>query len=126
MRPFDFASPTRLEEAATLLQEPLGTRPLAGGTDLLTLIKADVYVPRLLMNIKTLPDMTGVRYAANSGLRIGALTTLADLEMDPLVRRHYPALAEALAGAATPQLRNMATIAGNLLQRPLRLLAQGR
>ncbi|MGI8550315.1 MAG: FAD binding domain-containing protein [Dehalococcoidia bacterium] len=120
MRAFDYTSPTRVDEVIELLaRDGSGsTRPLAGGTDLLTLMKADIVSPEQLVNIKGLPELIGISFDPDTGLQIGGLTTLAELEYNDLVRQHYPALAEALAVAATPQLRNMATLAGNLLQRP--------
>ena len=90
---------------------------LAGGTDLLALMKDDVITPKRLINIKEIKDLRGVSSSAQ-GLRIGVLTTLGDLADDANVRKNYPALAEALIEAASPQIRNMATLGGNLCQRP--------
>ena len=123
MRPFDFARPGSVAEAVALLDTPSmagsnGTRALAGGTDLLTLMKADLYAPERLIDIKRLAELDNRIEEGPEGLTIGALTTLAQLEEDPRVRIVFPALAEAAALAATPQLRHMATIGGNLLQRP--------
>jgi xanthine dehydrogenase YagS FAD-binding subunit len=103
-----------------------GRRFLAGGTDLLTLMKADIVAPSLLVDIKRLEDLpSGIR-EADDGITIGALTTLSEIERDPMIRQRYPALAEAVSQAATPQLRNMATIGGNLLQRPRCWYFRGR
>ena len=123
MRPFDFARPGTIAEAVALLESSTpagttGTRALAGGTDLLTLMKADLYAPERLIDIKRLAELDNRIEEGADGLTIGALTTLAQLEEDPRVRTDCPALAEAAALAATPQLRHMATIGGNLLQRP--------
>jgi xanthine dehydrogenase YagS FAD-binding subunit len=119
MRAFDYASPRTIPEALTLLsQDRDGSRPLAGGTDLLTLMKADVAAPSRLVDVKRLTDLDDRIVAEPDGLTIGALASLAQIESDPLVTATFPALAEAAALAATPQLRNMATIGGNLLQRP--------
>ena len=123
MRPFDFVRAGSIEEAVGLLQEPdgagkNGSRLLAGGTDLLTLMKADLYTPQRLIDIKRLAELDDRIEEDDAGLTIGALTTLAQIEEDPRVRDLCPALAEAAALAATPQLRHMATIGGNLLQRP--------
>jgi xanthine dehydrogenase YagS FAD-binding subunit len=93
-------------------------RYLAGGTDLLTLMKRDIDAPEQLIDLKRLPELDDEIVDTGDGVEIGALATLAELERDPLIRASYPALAEAAAIAATPQLRNMATIGGNLLQRP--------
>jgi len=92
-------------------------RPLAGGTDLLTLMKADITAPESLIDIKRIPDLSGIRYS-DDGLTLGGLTTLAEIETSDVIRRRYPLFAEAASVAATPQLRNMATLGGNLLQRP--------
>ncbi len=123
MRPFDYASPGTIEETLALLGDTRpgsadGVRPLAGGTDLLTLMKADIVGPSLLVDIKRLAELDDRIEEGPDGLEIGALATLAQIEEDPLVRALCPALAEATAVAASPQLRNMATIGGNLLQRP--------
>jgi xanthine dehydrogenase YagS FAD-binding subunit len=119
MKPFAYASPTSIDEALTLLKgADSSTRPLAGGTDLLTLIKADVAGPARLINLKRLPELSDRIEPTPSGLTLGARATLADVENSDVIRERYSALAEAAAEAATPQLRNVATIGGNLLQRP--------
>jgi xanthine dehydrogenase YagS FAD-binding subunit len=120
MRTFAYARANTLTETITLLDhaENGHTRPLAGGTDLLTLMKADIIAPAQLIDIKRLGELPrGITESAN-GITLGALTTLADIEQSDLLRARYPLLVEAAAQAATPQLRNMATIGGNLLQRP--------
>lgn len=117
MRAFDYVSPTSTRQAASLLNPTWGhTEILAGGTDLLALMKEDVVTPKRLVNIKEIKELSGVN--ATSGLRIGALTTLAEIAENDSVKQSYPALAEAFHEAASPQIRNMATIGGNLCQRP--------
>lgn len=116
MRDFDYLAPQDLGEAVALLSGG-DSRPLAGGTDLLTLMKADVYSPDRLINIKGVPALTGIS-SDSEGMRIGALTTLSEIEMEPSIRASFPALAEAASLAATPPIRNRATIGGNVLQRP--------
>src|SRR5437899_7890568 len=118
MRPFEYVSPTTKAQAVSLLASNWGQAEiLAGGTDLLALMKDDVVAPKRLVNIKDIRDLTGVTYNAQ-GLRIGALTNLGDLADDANVRKNYPALSDALIEAASPQIRNMATLGGNLCQRP--------
>ncbi|HXY02229.1 MAG TPA: FAD binding domain-containing protein, partial [Terriglobales bacterium] len=118
MRPFEYASPTTKEQAVGLLATNWGqAEVLAGGTDLLSLMKDDVVHPKRLVNIKNIKDMEGIR-AEGGGLRLGALTTLGDLADNSDVKKNYPALADAVNEAASPQIRNMATIGGNLSQRP--------
>ena len=95
-----------------------GIKALAGGTDLLTLMKAEIATPSLLVNVKDLAELqSGIREMPD-GLSIGALTTLAEIETSAFIRERFSALADACALAATPQLRNMATLGCNLLQRP--------
>jgi xanthine dehydrogenase YagS FAD-binding subunit len=118
MRPFEYVSPNNKAQAISLLAATWGkTEILAGGTDLLALMKDDVVSPRRLVNIKDIKDLKGVSSNAQ-GVRIGALTTLGDLADDVSVRKNYPALAEALIEVASPQIRNQATLGGNLCQRP--------
>jgi xanthine dehydrogenase YagS FAD-binding subunit len=118
MRAFEYASPSTAEQAVGLLGSSWGqAEVLAGGTDLLALMKDDVVHPKRLVNIKEIKDLHGVN-AGSHGLRIGALTTLGDLADNVSVVKDYPALAYALNEAASPQIRNMATIGGNLCQRP--------
>src|ERR1700733_4677704 len=118
MRAFEYASPTTKEQAVGLLSASWGqAEVLAGGTDLLSLMKDDVVHPKRLVNIKQIKEMTGIT-AGSRGLRIGALTTLGGLADNVNVVKDYPALAEAINDAASPQIRNMATIGGNLCQRP--------
>ena len=118
MRPFEYVSPNSRNQAIGLLGASWGnTEILAGGTDLLALMKDDVVAPKRVVNLKDITDLRGVSSNAQ-GLRIGALTTLGDLAADDAVRKNYPALSEAVIEAASPQIRNMATIGGNLCQRP--------
>ena len=118
MRGFEYATPETKEQAVSLLGANWGqTEILAGGTDLLALMKDDVVAPKRLVNIKEIKDLKGVSSGAQ-GLRIGALTTLGDLADNANVVKDYPALADALNEAASPQIRNLATLAGNLCQRP--------
>jgi xanthine dehydrogenase YagS FAD-binding subunit len=118
VRPFGYASAGSVDEALGLLGADGAVRPLAGGTDLLTLMKAELAAPAGLVDVKRLPELAGGIAAGPTGLTLGALTTLAEIETHPAVRAGYAVLAEAAAVAATPQLRNVATIGGNLLQRP--------
>jgi xanthine dehydrogenase YagS FAD-binding subunit len=119
MQPFEYHSATSVEDAlAGLARDVSATRLLAGGTDLLTLMKADIDVPRHLVDIKRTAGLDARIEAHDGGLRLGALTTLSAVAAHQAVRAHYPALAEAAEVAASPQIRNMATLGGNLLQRP--------
>lgn len=116
MQTFEYVSAAKKEQVATLLGEQGAI--LAGGTDLLALMKDDVVAPKRLVNVKQIEGLRGISYQSGNGLRIGALTTLAELAEDANVRQHYPALAEAAIEAASAQIRNLATIGGNMCQRP--------
>ena len=115
MQAFEYASANKKEQVATLLGGDGAV--LAGGTDLLALMKDYVVTPKRLVNIKQIDGLRGVSYNANSGLRIGALTTLAELA-DSKDLTAYPVLTEAVREAASVQIRNVATIGGNMCQRP--------
>lgn len=117
MRPFEYASPTMLGQAVSLLASP-GSAPLAGGSDLLALMKDGIETPGRLVNLKNLRDLRGIRLDPQAGLKIGALVTIDELAADPALRFDYGALADAAGRVAGPQIRNVATVGGNLCQRP--------
>jgi xanthine dehydrogenase YagS FAD-binding subunit len=118
MRSFEYVNAASAKQATSLLGATWGqTEIIAGGTDLLALMKEDVVSPRRLVNIKEIQDLRGVKASAQ-GVRIGALTTLGELAENADVRKSHPALGEAIHDAASPQIRNMATLGGNLCQRP--------
>lgn len=118
MRPFEYVSPNNKAQAVSLLAATWGkTEILAGGTDLISLMKGDIVSPRRLINIKEIKELQGVS-SNERGMRIGALTNLGDLAEDASIRKNYPALAEALIEVASPQIRSQATLGGNLCQRP--------
>ena len=118
MRAFEYASPATKDQAVRLLGNAWDdAAPLAGGTDLLALMKDDVYSPKRLVNIKELKELRGIVVGPRQ-LRIGALTTIQELADHPQVRQRFPAIAHAAEEIAGPQIRNMGTIGGNLCQRP--------
>jgi xanthine dehydrogenase YagS FAD-binding subunit len=118
MNRFEYVSPNSVKQALGLLSANWGDAEiLAGGTDLLALMKDYVVTPKRVVNIKQLPGMHAIS-AERDGLRIGALVTLDQIADASQIRRDYPALARCVADAASPQIRNMATIGGNLCQRP--------
>jgi xanthine dehydrogenase YagS FAD-binding subunit len=114
VRPFAYARPRSLEDAVRVLP---GAAALGGGTDLFGLMKDGVAAPDRVVDLSALESLRGWSREPGSGLRIGALTRLIELETDPDFVRALPIAAEALALAATPQLRAMGTVGGNLLQR---------
>jgi aerobic carbon-monoxide dehydrogenase medium subunit len=114
MRRFELVEPRTLEEACGLLSDNNEARAIAGGTALLTLIKHGVFLPKTLVNLKKINGATEIDYDSQKGLRIGALTTIYDVESSPLVQRNYPVLADACHVVANIRIRNVATIGGNL------------
>ena len=117
MNAFEFASPRSVAEALELLSQK-GAVAHAGGVDLLDRLKEDLEAPSRLVALRQCPELSGIREDKVKGLSLGALTRLAELAESPLVRKLYPALAEAALHVATPNVRNMATLGGNLAQRP--------
>jgi xanthine dehydrogenase YagS FAD-binding subunit len=117
MKPFAYANARTVEDAVEALSE--GCRPLAGGTDLLGLMKRGLAAPHRLVNLKTIDRLGGVEREEETW-RIGALTTLSELSAfdGGLLGQQLTVLSRAAAESATPQLRHAATIGGNLLQRP--------
>jgi xanthine dehydrogenase YagS FAD-binding subunit len=117
MQSFEWVDATSVGHAAGLIANGSGMAK-AGGLDLLDLMKEGIIAPARLVNLRTIPDLRGIRVLADGGLEIGALTTLAEIATSPEVLNRYTALAEASAHAATPQVRNAASLGGNLLQKP--------
>ncbi|MFC0252174.1 FAD binding domain-containing protein [Massilia consociata] len=118
MNPFTFSRPGDIEAALAALADPgsVGARPVAGGTNLLDLMKEGVMRPGRLVDINAL-GLDRIEDAPDGGLRLGALARNADTAYDERVRSRYPLLSAAILAGASPQLRNMASNGGNLLQR---------
>ncbi|MGW3408246.1 FAD binding domain-containing protein [Streptomyces sp. NPDC000888] len=116
MREFDYQRVFDVSGAVALLGADPEARFLGGGTNLVDLMKAGVERPARLVDVRELP-LDRIEFTPDDGLRIGATVTNSDLAAHPEVRRHYPALAQAVLAGASGQLRNMATVGGNLLQR---------
>src|ERR1700726_4683663 len=116
MNTFDYFRPATVSDAIAAAAEP-GAVYLAAGTNLLDLMKGGVSRPSRLVDVTRLPGLDRVEHLPDGGIRIGALVRNADLAHDPDFARSYPAIAEALLSGASAQLRNAATVGGNLLQR---------
>src|SRR5258707_167059 len=116
MNTFDYVRPATVRDAVAAASEP-GASYLAAGTNLLDLMKGGVTRPRRLVDISHLPDLDNIEDLPDGGVRIGALVRNADLAHDRTFARRFPAIAEALLSGASAQLRNAATVGGNLLQR---------
>ena len=112
---FELVRPTTLHDALQALSgAPGDAMILAGGTDLLPNLKHGLHEPRRLVSLRRVDGLRGVRETADGGLFIAAGTTLTEIARHPVVTARYPALAEAAGLVAAPQLRNMATLGGNL------------
>lgn len=114
MQPFSYAEANSLQSALDLAASE-GAMLIAGGTDMLQLLQEDVLTPPTLVGIGALP-LAGVAVSAG-GARIGAMARLAAVADDARIQQQFPLLAQALLETASPQVRNMATVGGNLLQR---------
>jgi xanthine dehydrogenase YagS FAD-binding subunit len=116
MRPFSYERAQDPESAVKAAAETPGARFIAGGTNLLDLMKLEIEAPQRLIDVGRLP-LAAIEETADGGLRIGAVTTNSQVAADRRVRTRYPVLAQAIVAGGSPQLRNKATTAGNLLQR---------
>lgn len=118
MQDFEYASPTTLQEAAGLLGSRWGeVDVLAGGTDLISMMKEHLATPKRLVNIKDIKELGGIQNG-KAGLRIGSTVTLDELSENAEVRKTFPSLTAAALGVTSPQMRNMGTVGGDLCQRP--------
>lgn len=116
MNPFTYVRVANQDEAvATVAREPQAMF-IAGGTNMLDLMKEGVQTPSQLVDIRKLPSGE-IETKDNGGIRISAIARNSDVAYNPIVREHYPVLSEALLAGASAQLRNMATVGGNLMQR---------
>jgi CO/xanthine dehydrogenase FAD-binding subunit len=129
---FDYYAPASAEEACSFLASHKGQAlPLAGGTDLLVRMKQRRLVPEFLVNLKNIPGMDYMDYDEEQGLRIGALATIQSLKNSVTVKRRFKVLAEAAGVESSVQIRNVATIGGNIANAspaadaPLALVALG-
>jgi xanthine dehydrogenase YagS FAD-binding subunit len=118
MNRFEFARARSIAEALDLAAETPGSVFKAGGIDLLDHLKEHLLDPPRLVDLKAIPELRAIDAAGAGSLRIGLLTPLATLASRPDLRRTHAALAQACGEAASPQIRNVATLGGNLLQRP--------
>jgi xanthine dehydrogenase YagS FAD-binding subunit len=117
MNRFEMITPADLAHASRLLREK-GRVAIAGGVDVIDLLKQDLIAPAAIVNLKGLSELHGIEVRLDGGLRLGALAHLAEVGEHPEVRERFTAIAMAASDAATPQIRNLGTVGGNLLQRP--------
>jgi len=115
MRAFSYERPSQLGDAVALLAEHgAEARPLSGGTDLIIRLRDGSIRPRIVVDVKGIRELDGEIHEGDDHLRIGALTVMTDIAADERIRREYQALAEAAAVVGAVQIRNRATLAGNV------------
>ena len=119
MQTFKYVQPKSLGDAAGLSEKEGDAAILfAGGTDVLGLIKNDIISPSEVINLKSIPGLNNIEYSDGAGLKIGALTTVNEIAEHPVIMEKFVVLSEAAKEVASPQLRNVGTIGGNICQRP--------
>src|ERR1700676_2029948 len=117
MNRFEVITPTDVASASRLLAED-GNVAFAGGVDVVDLSKQNIVSPAALVNLKGLKELGGVELRPSGDLRLGATVKLSEVAEHPAIRAKFTAIAEAAGEAATPQIRNLGTVGGNILQRP--------
>jgi len=118
MQNFEYASPSSVKAATALLGSSWAdAQVLAGGTDLISLMKDYIETPRRVVNIKNIKELSGI-HSSKGHVRIGALVTFEELMNHNSIRKEFPSLVSAVRGVTSPQIRNMGTVGGDLCQRP--------
>jgi CO/xanthine dehydrogenase FAD-binding subunit len=113
--PLELYQPTSVQEASRLLRESgPGGRFLAGGTDLIIAMKEKGLVPKYIVDLKRIPGLSGIREDSDGSLRLGALTTMREIEISPVLGKRYPFLCQSAAEVGSIQIRNRATVGGNM------------
>ncbi|MDX1701375.1 MAG: xanthine dehydrogenase family protein subunit M [Melioribacteraceae bacterium] len=118
MNKFEYFQPKSVKSASKFIAKNKSSIAFAGGTDILGLMKDDIQNPEYIVNLKNIDNLSYIKFDENNALRIGALTKLNDIAENTIVQERYTALSEAISQLATPQLRNVGTLGGNICQRP--------
>jgi len=112
---FEYTAATTIKDVLFLLEEKRNAaRVIAGGTDLLVQMKNRVTTPDYLIGLKKIKGLDYIRYSKTNGIRLGPLSTIGAIEKSPVIRNKYSILAQATTGMASPQIRSLATVAGNI------------
>ena len=117
MDKFSYINPAHLEQVPGLLKNDWQSKVIAGGTDLVGEMKDYVESPKRLVNLKSIPGLDQIELD-DQGVTIGAMTTLTDIAEHTDIQKNYAALAQSAGVVASPQIRNVGTLGGNLCQRP--------
>jgi len=111
---FDLEEPTTVKEVCNILQRHDKAKVIAGGTDLLVNMKKKVIVTDLLVSLSKIPELNQLSFSNDSGVAMGSMVRIAELAISPVIKTHYPALAIAAGKLGSPQIRNRATVGGNV------------
>jgi CO/xanthine dehydrogenase FAD-binding subunit len=111
---FDLNEPTTVKEVCEILQKHEKARVIAGGTDLLVNMKKKVIIPDVLVSLSTVPGLNSMDFSPDKGITIGSMVRIADIINSPEIKAHYPGLAESAGKLGSSQIRNRATIGGNI------------
>jgi carbon-monoxide dehydrogenase medium subunit len=114
MNRFEYLEARTLPEAIAVLGQDEGTRIVAGATDFLVRWRQGAWKPRAVLSIQRIPGLDQIQYSPATGLSLGSLVTIRALELHPLIQQHYPALSQAASTFAGIQIRNLATVGGNV------------
>src|SRR5205809_6387678 len=115
MQPFDYLEPKNAADACRMLADRGGAaRVLAGGTDLIIQMEMGRHQPAAILFLGRLPELRGIRFDSRSGLTVGAMATLREIELHPAIQERYPVLARGAAEVGSVQIRNLATLGGNM------------
>ncbi len=117
MNPFTYTAVHEVNEATSLLSENSNAKLIAGGTNLIDLMKENISKPNQIVDVNKVPGLNQIRELESGGVRVGALAKNADTAYHPIIEERYPLLSKAILAGASAQLRNMASNGGNLLQR---------
>lgn len=119
MQPFEYIQPKDIKNAATISEKEGNAAILyAGGTDVIGLIKSNIIAPSKVINLKSISGLSEINYIEGVGLKIGALTTVSEIAEHSLIQKKFSVVSEAAKSVASPQIRNVGTISGNICQRP--------
>jgi CO/xanthine dehydrogenase FAD-binding subunit len=111
---FELVEPTKIEEVCDILQKQEKVKVIAGGTDLLVNMKRKVIAADMLVSLSKIPELSGLFFSDKTGLEIGSMVRIADINVSPVIKAQYPGLATAAGKLGSPQIRNRATIGGNV------------
>jgi len=111
---FELEEPTTVKEVCNLLQQNGKSRVIAGGTDLLVNMKKKVITPEKVVSLDKIPDLNELSFSGENGLVLGSMVRIAELAISPVIKANYPALAIAAGKLGSPQIRNRATVGGNV------------